>query len=184
MAKKGSPRRLYWDSCIFIDLIKESPYRIAEIRAILDDIRLNSYSIIYTSLITVTEVAYHASERDRRVLDQTVLDKLDALWEDRSVIEIIEYTPFVARRARDFIRTAMSKNEILQPADAIQLASASWLCHVKHIEEFNTYDNQLIKAVENSGLESEIGMPVRKPTIIPYSELRKSLFDDIENYTM
>lgn len=181
MPKNKAPRRLYWDSCIFIDLIEQSPQRIDTLRAIVEDVRANGNSLIYTSWFTVTEVAYHVSERASRRLDPDVLSEIDELWEDRSMLELIDLNPWVARKARELIRLVMVNGAKLTASDAVHIASAAWLQPVKHLDEFHTFDHHLIRIGEKQGIGTEIGMPICRPSITPYLDPQLGLFDESED---
>jgi predicted nucleic acid-binding protein len=136
----GKLKLLYWDSCVFLSYINADPGRIDTLDAILDDIqKSNGESKIVTSILTKIEVAGSATEYATRVLSTVIEQKIDALWNDASVIEFIELHDGVAIRARDLMRQALTQGWSLKPPDAIHLASAQWL----GVEELHTYDDKL-----------------------------------------
>jgi hypothetical protein len=64
----------------------------------------------------------------REPYQQRVVErKIDALWNDDSVINLIELHDGIALHARELMRRALTQNWSLKPADAIHLASAQWL---------------------------------------------------------
>ena len=67
--------------------------------------------------------------------------KITALWEDNSAIELVEFYPRIAYRARQLMRDGIARGWSLKPADAIHLATAD----VIQAQEFHTYDSSLEK---------------------------------------
>ena len=134
---------IYWDACNFLSYINEHPDRMPT----LDDLLASSANgsvTIYTSAISQVEVAFAASEQKRGALDPQEEQKIDALWEDPDVVEIIEYHPEIGRRARVLIREGIAKGWVLKPMDAIHLATAQWLVSAGfEVDEFHTYDGRL-----------------------------------------
>jgi predicted nucleic acid-binding protein len=136
----GKLRLLYWDSCVFLSYINADPGRIDTLDAILDEIyKSNGEMKIVTSILTKIEVAGAAIEYSTRILSSAVEQKIDALWNDESVIGLIELHDGIAMRARELMRQALTQGWSLKPPDAIHLASAQWL----GVEELHTYDDKL-----------------------------------------
>jgi hypothetical protein len=98
----GKLKLVYWDSCVFLSYINADPGRIDTLDAILDDIQKSTgESKIVTSIVTKIEVAGSATEYVTRMLSAEVEQKIDALWNDGSIIEFIELHDGIAIRARD-----------------------------------------------------------------------------------
>lgn len=135
----GRPQFIYWDSCVFLSYIDADKDRIDVLDAIFDDIqRSNGAKKIITSILTKTEVIASAEERATKTLSLEVEQKIDALWNDDSVVGIIEFHDGIAIKARKLMRKALEQGWSLKPADAIHLASAQWL----GVDEIHTYDDK------------------------------------------
>lgn len=149
-------RFLYWDTDVFLSYLNEVPFRITIIHAILDDITKDNQRKIVTSNISKVEVAWVAHEKLNRVLNPEEESKIDAMWNDSSVIEFVEFHDDIALLARHIMRDGMLQGWRLRTNDAIHLASAQWLqCY-----EVNTYDGKWAK------YSDMIGIPIKEPTAI------------------
>ena len=138
----GNPQLIYWDSCVFLTYINADPTRIDVLDVILHEIRVsNGAKKIVTSIIAKVEVAGSGMEGTTNRLSLDIEQKIDALWNDDSVIGLIELHDAIAMRARELMRKARAQAWSLKPPDAIHLASAQWL----GVEEFQTYDERLYK---------------------------------------
>jgi predicted nucleic acid-binding protein len=135
MAK--SVKYLYGDSNIFISYFNQQPERIAVLEQLFEEIQKSPDRKIVTSVITLTEVAHFAIEKDRRQIDDLQEERLDQFWNDRSLIEFVEVNEVIPRSARKLMRLAIPHGFSLKPADAIHLASARFA----GAEEFLTYDD-------------------------------------------
>lgn len=150
----GNPQLIYWDSCVFLSYINADVTRIDILDAILHEIQAsNGVKKIVTSIITKVEVAFSGIEQTMDQLSFDIEQKIDALWNDDSVIGLIELHDDIAIRARDLIRKARSQSLSLRPPDAIHLASAQWL----GVEEIQTYDDKLYR------YSTLIGCTIREP---------------------
>jgi len=138
MMHKG--RILYWDSDVFLSYVGAHPDRINTITSLLQEIQNDGDAIVVTSVIAQVEVAYAAHEKTQRALDPQTEEAIDALWEDSSIVELIDLSYHIALMARSLIRQAMVNGWALRANDAIHLASAQWLPGVR---EFHTYDTRL-----------------------------------------
>lgn len=136
----GKIRFIYWDSCVFLSYINADQGRIDTLDAILNEVhKSNGETKIVTSILTKIEVASSAVEYATRVLSSDIEQKIDALWNDESVIGLIELHDGIAIRARNLMRQALTQGWSLKPPDAIHFASAQWL----GVEELHTYDDKL-----------------------------------------
>lgn len=147
--------RVYWDSCVFVSYLDADPHRIDTIEQIIDDIASDNQQVIVTSQLSLVEVAFVETEKVSGVLNQDIVDRIEGLWSDHHVLEIVELNPLVARRARELIRLAITDGRRLKPADAIHLATAEWVA----ASEFHTYDDKL------KGYADMIGMPISAPHV-------------------
>ena len=85
-------RRIYWDSCVWLRYINETPADKEILDILLNDsaMRLGNSHLI-TSLIAQTEVAFGAVEQNNQTLDADVEQKIDSLWKDRRAVTVVEY---------------------------------------------------------------------------------------------
>jgi len=147
--KTSSEKSLYWDACVFLSAINANADRLPVIESILDDCDDGNVSI-YTSYLSVTEVAFAESEKKDSLLDDAVEEKINKLWQPPSPINLIEVDPFIIWDAKALIRQAIKKGWGLKPADAIHLATAQRL----KVDSFHTYDvSKLAKFSEMTGYE-------------------------------
>ena len=124
--------------------------------------------LVVTSVISLTEVAYAAYEKEEGRLDEEVEAAIDALFSDRSVVALVEYHEFVARQARGLMREGITQGWSLRPADAIHLASAK----VGEATKVHTYDEKLFKfgVLLDIPVEEPSGANLRLDLDIPPSE--------------
>jgi len=152
---------LYWDTDVFLSYLNEHPDRISTLQSILDNISKDKRSLIVTSTISKVEVAWVAHEKLNRILNPGEEKRIDALWNDSSVIDFVEFHDDIAIIARDLMRTGMIKDWKLRTNDAIHLASAQWVqCY-----EINTYDDKWSKYSEI------VGIDIKEPSVIQPSLL-------------
>lgn len=126
---------LYWDACVFLSAINANKERVPVITSLLDDCDAGNIKI-YTSYLSVTEVAFAESEKQDSVLDDEIEEKINKLWQPPSPINLIEVDPFIVWDAKTLIRKAIKKGWGLKPADAIHLATAQRI----KVKYFHTYD--------------------------------------------
>jgi predicted nucleic acid-binding protein len=130
---------IYRDSSVFLSYINAYPERIPVLEAILDDVhKSNGAKKIVTSILAKIEVAASAQEYSSGELSAEAEQNIDVLWNDDSVIGLIELHDGIALRARDLMRKALTQGWSLKPGDAIHLASAQWL----GVTEIHTYDDK------------------------------------------
>lgn len=154
-------RFLYWDTDVFLSYLNEHPDRISTLQSILDNISKDKQSLIVTSTISKVEVAWVAHEKLNRVLNPSEESRIDALWNDSSVIDFVEFHDDIAIIARDLMRNGMIKGWKLRTNDAIHLASAQWV----QCCEINTYDDKWTKYSEI------VGIDIKEPSVIQPSLL-------------
>ncbi len=133
------PKRIYWDACVFLDYIEGTPQWMPVLDALLEQAAERQSIVIYTSSISVTEVAFAKAERDGKALSPTIEAAIDALWDDRSAVKLVEFNEIIARQARALLRRSIETQRHLKPMDAIHLATAQ----NRQVAEFHTTDERL-----------------------------------------
>ena len=147
------PKRIYWDSCVFLHYIEGAPEWMPTLDSLLDQASETKDLIIVTSTLSITEVAFAKAEKDGKALDPNIEAEIEALWNDRSVVKLIEYSEVIAREARTPLRRAIETRRALKPMDAIHLASAV----NRNVNEFHTTDGGLKRDWQ------DLGFPVQDP---------------------
>jgi len=147
--------RLYWDANCFLSYVNGIPDRLPDLDALLAEANRGEVEIL-TSTISIVEVAFGQAEQDNKQLDPDVETALNELWSPSSPIDLVEFYPQIAQRAKDLMRSGLPKEWNLKPMDAIHLATA------QHLEAtyFHTYDEKLDRYA------AEIGIPIVKPTAV------------------
>lgn len=147
-------RLLYWDTDVFLSYLNEHPQRLPILEAILDEVEKSKQDKIVTSAITKVEISWVAHEKLNRVLDPEEEKRIDSLWNDSAIVEVIEFNDEIALIARSLMRGGMMNGWKLRTFDAIQIASAEWV----QATELNTYNLSDFKKFEEM-----IGIPIRNP---------------------
>lgn len=156
-------RVIYWDSNVFVSYINGIPERLQTIKDMLAEIVDDQQSFILTSSESIVEVSHAADEKVQSRLDPTVEAAIDAMWNDTSVVRIIDNGPPIAHMARDLIRDSIPHGWTLKPKDAVHLASAFWYDqNVDDLNEFHTYDDRLFK------YEAMIGIRIDYPHVLQH----------------
>lgn len=139
---------IYCDSCVFIHYISKTPEHINTLDSLFEYVKKGEYPKIITSTISITEVAFAHQEKLGHKLDPDILGKMDNIWNDHSILELVEYNPFIARMARQMLREKLGnngKNSKFTPNDAIHLATYSFFeRNGLTVKEFFTYDDPVI----------------------------------------
>jgi predicted nucleic acid-binding protein len=150
----GEVARQYWDSCVFLSYINETPNRVENIASLLADAEHATLEII-TSVLTIAEVAFGAEEQTKHQLDPAVEARINRLWEPASPVHLVEVYSTIAEDARSLMRAAVEKGWSLKAYDALHL------CAARRFEAatFVTYDDALVKYGE------AIGIPVGQPVV-------------------
>jgi predicted nucleic acid-binding protein len=144
---------IYWDADIFMSYVEDHPDRAPLIDLLLGDARAGKLELI-TSVITVAEVGYAASERLAGALSADVLQKIDGLWAVGGPVRVVEVYPLIASRARNLIREGVPRGWTgLRAHDAIHLATAQQL----HADEIHTYDELWSRYADI------LGIPINEP---------------------
>ncbi len=145
---------IYGDSCIFLAYFNKEPGRVEILDQLFEEIHSNGERKLVTSAFSIIEVAHVAREKYRLKLDPKTEEALDALWNDGSLLELVDFHENLARQARTLIRQATELGMSLKPADALHLVTAQSL----GVSMFFTYDNL-------SKYASMVGFSIREPYV-------------------
>jgi predicted nucleic acid-binding protein len=148
---------IYWDANVFISYLNNDKDRIATLEAILEAADSSKTDRIVTSVVSKVEVAWVAQEKLRRVLTEDEERKIDDMWENEDVFEMVEFNNEIALKARKLMREGLSQGWKLRTNDAIHLASAQWVGAI----ELQTYD---LKDFEK--FSQIIGISIKEPHAI------------------
>ena len=148
----SEPKVYYWDACVLLSAVEGTPDRLPVIEAVLAECAEKKVEI-YTSHLSMTEVAFAKAEKDGCVLDEDTEAKIDTLWHPESVIRTVEIHELITRNAKDLMRQMVPRGYSLKPGDAIHLVTAKYAKAV----EFHTYDHKLFKYEDYLGFK--IGHP-------------------------
>ena len=147
------PRIVYWDANVFLAYFQAEPDRIDLLTQFLEKVVKDEGRKIFTSTLSITEVAFIGSERSG--LDPNVEVTIDAFWNDHRIVEFVEVHEGITRSARSLMRQCIDRGiKVLKAADAIHIASAMAL----DVEEINTYDLETWAKYEDM-----IGIEIREP---------------------
>ena len=146
------PRMIYWDSSVFLHYIEGSPQWMSILDSLLDEASKTGNLVIVTSTLSIVEVAYAKKEKSGRVLDPAVAAGMDALWADRSAVQLVEFDQVIGRHARGLIRRSVETGRKLAPPDAIHLATAA----IMGVSDCQTMDASMMRW-------SDLGFPVQEP---------------------
>ena len=145
----------YGDANFFLSYINEIIDRLPVVSALLDESSKGTFDLI-TSTVSIVEVAFALTEQKKQLLSPEVEAQIDLLWEDRSVVELVEFHEQLGRDARGLMRTGLERGWSLKPKDAIHLATAS----AYGSTTLYTYDKSLWKYSEM------LGITVCEPAIV------------------
>lgn len=132
----SEPRFFYWDANVFISYLNNDPSRLPTLEAILEAMESSKTDRIVTSVISKVEVAWVAHERLNRALNMEEELRIDALWDNPEIVEMVDFNDEIALVARKLMREGMARGWKLRTNDAIHLASAQWVGAM----ELQTYD--------------------------------------------
>lgn len=137
----NSPKRVYWDACVWIALIQKEKIRdhatgnLTEdreqmCRVVIEAAKKGKVEIV-TSTFCLAEVCKHPAIADAKA------DKIEAFFEHDYIL-MVDVDLFVGERARDLM---MAGHAGLKPPDSVHLASA---LITPRIEEMHTFDGRLL----------------------------------------
>jgi len=138
----SSVPRYYWDACVFLAYISGEQSRLPDLEALLDSAEKGEIEI-YTSELSVVEVAFAATEGASGLLDPAIEHKINSLWDFPSPVKRIDIYPLITREARGLIRVALSTpGQKIKPPDAIHMATARRL----GVDALHTYEDQAARS--------------------------------------
>jgi predicted nucleic acid-binding protein len=118
------PRFIYWDANVFLSYLNDDPERVPVLEAILEAIESSKTDRIVTSVLSKVEVAWIAHEKLNRVLDREEEARIDEMWNNPDIVELVDFSDEIALKARKFMWEGMGMGWKLRTNDAIHLASA------------------------------------------------------------
>ncbi len=127
---------IYWDSCVFIDLIEKTPARFSILEAIVASAERGEVRIV-ASTVSLVEVAK--------------LDNLAGVlpeWKEKLLVQFFENDYISARgvdRGLAEIARPLIRNHNLKPADAIHVATALQ----SKVQVLHTYDDKHLTPLSN-----------------------------------
>ncbi len=154
-------RRVYVDSCCFIDLVKidigkalaaNKEHSVWFLKRLLEAHR-DGEVFICTSVLTIAE-CQHAGEVD---ISENVKSIFNRFLMSGQYLRLAQITPFTAQDARD-LRWVHGISGLRGP-DSIHIASALEM----KCEEFLSDDGRLVRAGKESGPLSRLGLYVKEP---------------------
>lgn len=149
----SSPKRIYWDACVWIALIKQETVtlkngtvekRYARCREIIAMAEKGAIEIV-TSAFTIAEVCKSSEVKESGV------DNLPTFF-DKSYILLVPVDKTVGVKAQGMQTSGIAG---LKPPDAIHLASA----HRAKVDEMHSYDSDLLNLDEK--ITGQNGQPIR-----------------------
>jgi predicted nucleic acid-binding protein len=150
-------RFIYWDANVFVSYLNNDKERIPTIEAILEVVESSKIDRIVTSVVSKVEVAWVAQEKISRVLTNDEEKRIDDMWENAEIFEMIDFSNDIALKARKLMREGLSRGWKLRTNDAIHLASAQWVGAI----ELQTYD---LKDFQK--FSELVGIEIREPHAI------------------
>lgn len=122
----GNPPRIYWDANVFLLYLDGDPHWLPTLDVLMHA-AIQGEILLYTSVLSQTEVAFTAIEKTSGTLSTAEEERIDALWKTKG-IRVIEYNPFVALKARDIRRASMTHGLTGHRApDMIHMATAQFV---------------------------------------------------------
>jgi len=148
---------IYWDACVILSFLNNEKDRAQIIEGILAKIKTNNKEKIATSVLSKVEISWVAHEKLDRILNDEEEEKIDKLWNDFSVLEVVEFNDEIALIARNIMRQGMVVGKKIRTNDAIHIATAKWIV----AKEINTYNLSDFKKFEYI-----ISIPIKEPSIL------------------
>ncbi len=120
-------RFIYWDANVFLSYLNNDKERIPTLEAILEAVESSKIDRIVTSVISKVEVAWVAQEKTNRILTIDEEKRIDEMWENAEIFEMVDFNNDIALKARTLMREGLLQGWKLKTNDAIHLASAQWV---------------------------------------------------------
>ena len=103
------PSFFYWDADVFLSYLNNDLERLPVIEAILEAVESSKNDKIVTSVISKVEVTWAAHEKLSRVLSADEENRINSMWNNSEVIELIDFNEEIALLARQAMREGMIK---------------------------------------------------------------------------
>lgn len=101
---------VYWDSCVCLSYINEIEDRIPTLDALLASSASDKGTIkLHSSALSRVEVAFGVTEKEGKVLDREIEQRIDSLWDDQAAIVTVDYHNGIGGIARELIRSAITQ---------------------------------------------------------------------------
>ena len=150
-------RFIYWDANVFLSYLNNDKERIPTLEAILEAVESSKIDRIVTSVISKVEVAWVAQEKTNRILTIDEEKRIDEMWENAEIFEMVDFNNDIALKARTLMREGLLQGWKLKTNDAIHLASAQWVGAIE-LQTYDLKDFQKFSAL--------VGMDIREPHTI------------------
>jgi predicted nucleic acid-binding protein len=161
----ADPKKVYWDSCVWISLINEETGKVKRCQNVIDQARKGEVQI-WTSSLTLAEVFKKKCDG----ASVSIAEAHDADFEkyiEQDFLVEVQLDHDIGVLARRLLR---AHPDLKKPADAIHLASAV----LNNVDELHTFDGDNLL-----GLNEKISRRDGKPLVIclPPEPVQESLFD-------
>jgi predicted nucleic acid-binding protein len=127
----ANPKKIYWDSCVWIGLINEDEDKIDRCRYVLEQAQKGEMQV-WTSSLTLAEVFKKKCDGKVLAIEEAHDADFEKYIEQEFLVEV-QLDHDVGVMARRLLR---SHQELKKPADAIHLASAA----LNNVDELHTFD--------------------------------------------
>lgn len=127
-------KRAYFDSSVYLAFLNGEPGRATVVASLVEEAERGNIAL-FTSTIALAEVAFirnFGSERDIREYDS----QIDSLLQNPRITTLVQFTPAIGVRAREFVRSEPGRRARLTVLDAIHLSSAA----AATVDAFYAYD--------------------------------------------
>lgn len=151
-------KRVYWDSCCFIDYLQGSD-RGQQVTGVLQRAARGEIEIV-TSAITLVEVL-----GDKRA-NAELREIIKAAMKPENGIVIVDLTRHLAEEARDFIWEHDYHKHV---QDAVHIATATYVHRYTPIDEIHTFDQDILR------FDGKLEIPVVEPSLQRYPEDQRQL---------
>src|SRR5262249_2514454 len=119
-------KRVYWDSCVFIDRLQRSPDKIVVLEELTDAARAAKLIIVASTLCIAETVKIGTGDAGSKSQSESIFKFFENPW-----IELVQVDFEIAKLAHE-----ISRDYGVKPADAIHVATA-----IKaKVEVLHTYD--------------------------------------------
>lgn len=154
------PRRIYWDSCVFLGLINPDEAKHLDCKAVWAQAEKGD-AILYTSFFAFAEVFKAKCEGPAKPLAEAQDRLIEAMLRQRWV-----HATLVDERIGTAARRLMRQHpECKKPSDAIHLATALAL----NVDEMHTYDGSDLLKLNEKVMRAD-GVPLKIcPAYVPSS---------------